>query len=628
MLAIDVVEIIGEAPPFVLQPRGELRQEHGRPRGVLVAHLRDHEEAVRFLDTDEEVLDRPGDLSELPGRLDRVHDFGDVLEPDSQVIDDLHAVEAADLREEGRRHHGRRGEGIRSRWLSVAAGGQQVLSEDETDLVACEEHPLIAARSDHADTIRIRIGSEDQIAADLLRVLGRALQRLADLRVGRSERHVREHAIALGLIGILKDVELRLLENRARGVKAGAVQWREDHLGRASARVARDPRVRLQVGAVASIGQPADQALVDRRLERSGLGPVRRLDDRRQLLVHRRNFLAAPVIVDLRAVVVGMVVRGAHVESALRLQVADREGELGCGDVCALTRIRHPHLDSISGVDAGGDLPKVLRGHPDEWIRPVSIVHAAQIVENADVVRDDDRQRIDSRELLLQKLCMPLDGGGDRERIDAIGAEPDRPASTAGAERNLPEVGVEDGTEVAGLDESGELRHRIRERGVLQPEPQTVQSSGLQLGRVVHRLEPLAGEREQFTRIRHRLIVRHSIFLMKAHGRPYVGEPHLPPCKPPRPDLVSCDDSLQPQDEKQSRNRRADKRTSKKEQRVVKRLPDADPSRLTEGATETFRYPLRQDASRPDLIQPTFLTRHLLRHPVSKDLPPSGTPED
>src|SRR5262249_60889519 len=67
-----------------------------------------------------------------------------------------------------------------------------------------------------------------------------------------------------------------------------------------------------------------------------------------------RPRLAAALVVELAAVVVGRVVRGGDVQPAVGLQLADGERQFRRGQVAAAVGRQRPGVDAVGGVDAGG----------------------------------------------------------------------------------------------------------------------------------------------------------------------------------------------------------------------------------------------------------------------------------
>src|SRR5262249_32409354 len=148
-----------------------------------------------------------------------------------------------------------------------------------------------------------------------------------------------------------------------------------------------------------------------------------------------RPRLAAALVVELAAVVVGRVVRGGDVQPAVGLQLADRERQFRRGQETAAVGRQGPGVDAVGGVDAGGGVGEVLRGEVRAGVGRAGVVVLALVLELADVVGQHDAERLDPRETLLEVLAMSLDAGAEGPAVHAVGAYADGAAAAAGAER-------------------------------------------------------------------------------------------------------------------------------------------------------------------------------------------------
>ena len=118
------------------------------------------------------------------------------------------------------------------------------------------------------------------------------------------------------------------------------------------------------------------------------VGPGQR-PDRRDLidevghdLVVGRHRLAAALVVELAAVVVGRVVRGRDVQPAVGLQVADGERQLRRGQVARAVRRQDVRVDAVGRVDAGGVLGEVPARQVQDRVGQVGVVDCLRLSSN------------------------------------------------------------------------------------------------------------------------------------------------------------------------------------------------------------------------------------------------------
>ena len=198
-------------------------------------------------------------------------------------------------------------------------------------------------------------------------------------------------------------------------------------------------------------------------------------------------------VVELAAVVVGMVVAGGDVEPAVRAQPADRERELGRGHAVRRLGPDHVHAHAVGGVDARGEAREIGRGQAQQRVGQRRVVHAAHVAEDAHVEGDDDRHLL-ARVGLAQDLRVALHRGAQRPRVEAVGAQPHRAAPPARAERDdLPEH-VHQRLEAPLAHQRLELGAPGGEALVQQPRAQGGQRAALHLGVHGKTLDAVAGQ--------------------------------------------------------------------------------------------------------------------------------------
>ena len=207
-----------------------------------------------------------------------------------------------------------------------------------------------------------------------------------------------------------------------------------------------------------------------------GLGPGQ-VADRRDLidevghdLVVGRHRLAAALVVELAAVVVGRVVRGRQVQPAVRLQAADGERQLRRGQVVLAVRRQDVGVDAVGGVDAGGVLGERPAGEVQDRVGQVGVVLLALVLELADVVGRGRRAAGSTPgNCSLRYSQWPWTEAAERPEVHAVGADADGPAPAAGAERQDLVEAVEQAGPLPRGDEPFDLRPVGGEVGLGEP---------------------------------------------------------------------------------------------------------------------------------------------------------------
>ena len=223
--------------------------------------------------------------------------------------------------------------------------------------------------------------------------------------------------------------------------------------------------VQVDVGLVLIVGDRRDPSRRTRLVERHAADLAHRIDQIGEILVARRNVLRALTVVELAAVVVGVVVRRGDVQPSGRAEPPDRERQLRRGEE---PRFREEHAHTHRRIHLGGDPREVARGDTGRRIRQILVVDAAQVVERAHVVDHHHRVRVTRLEA-AQVLRVSLHRARERERVEAVRADPDRSAPAAGAEREHAEEAVEQVLEATGVDHPLELRVIVAERFAREP---------------------------------------------------------------------------------------------------------------------------------------------------------------
>ena len=191
-------------------------------------------------------------------------------------------------------------------------------------------------------------------------------------------------------------------------------------------------------------------------MDRSGA-----LDALRHVLVIGGNFLAAVLVVELSAIVVGMVVGSGDVQASRGAVVADRERQLRCRDVILEVIGRQVDADPIARVHLGGQPREVARGLAEHRVRKLGVVEAAQVVESAHVVDDHDR-KIRAGQRLAQIVDVALDRARQRGCVVAIRADADRAATAPGPEGQDAIEAVEEQRPALTCNQPLELRAVVR----------------------------------------------------------------------------------------------------------------------------------------------------------------------
>jgi hypothetical protein len=220
---------------------------------------------------------------------------------------------------------------------------------------------------------------------------------------------------------------------------------------------------RVQLGAD---GQ--DEALGEAVLIAQALDLGDRLDQGDELLVLGRHLLAAALVVDLGAVVVGRVVRRGDVEPTLGAVQPDAEGELGRGEVGAGVSGQDAHGDAVRGVDARGLLGEVPGREAQHGVRHPGGGVPAGVEVTPDVIGDDDGERALPKSL-AQVDAVALNRRAQGPGVDAVGADADGPTATARAEGDDLVERVEEQLPAPGVGQGVNHREGLGGRGVGEP---------------------------------------------------------------------------------------------------------------------------------------------------------------
>ena len=271
----------------------------------------------------------------------------------------------------------------------------------------------------HAETVRIRIGCQDQVGSGLFRKLkseGKCLFRLR-VRIG----YGREITVRLLLLRNDRDVlESQLFQNSEGRDQSGSVKRSVDDLQilRLLADRFRVKDVLLQLGDVIRVDLFTDlhiETLVDRFLLIHGLaGGILgdRLDLSHDAAVMGRRDLRAVFPVHLVSVVFGRIVAGCDVDAGNASQMTDRIGQLRRGAEC----VKYISLDAVCGKRERGAFGEL-------------IMHAAGIVRDRHtLLLGTDLQDVIRK--ALRRLTDDID-------IHAVGSRSDNAAKTCRAELKI-----------------------------------------------------------------------------------------------------------------------------------------------------------------------------------------------
>ena len=302
-------------------------------------------------------------------------------------------------------------------------------------------------RDSAAHAVRVGVGGNQQVGLDLVGKLQTQLKCLAELGVGVVARG--EVSVGLGLLGNDGHVlDADLLEDAGHALHARAVKRRVDHGVVRRGLEARDGDLldALDEAVQDLLGRPLNEALLKPLVKVHGLdvegahlGDVGR-DLRRGLV----GDLAAVVVVDLVAVVLGRVVGGREHDARGGAQVTHGKGERG------------HRLDARIHVDVDA----VGRKHGGR--------HALEVLAlQAGVTRERDRGVL---VVGVEVVGHALGGLGHHVDVHAVGADTQDAAQAGGAKGQRAVEGVGELLLVARLDELGKLSGKVGLLDVVLPE--------------------------------------------------------------------------------------------------------------------------------------------------------------
>ena len=276
---------------------------------------------------EDEIVRRAFDVLVAAGLFELMQHLRDVLEADEQVVNDLRLEMACDARHQVRRDESLHDDGPARHRAILGQLRQLEVRQERPDLIAREEVKMAyLVRGHRAETIGIGIGGQDEVRLQALRQRLGPVHRFRKFGIGQLG-HVRELPVRLHLLLDGTHAEALLHEHLHRRHAADALQRREDDLNLVEAR-------RLDQ---ALLTAHIDVRLVRNLIERmhlaaaNSLRPGEFLDERDLFdevghdLIVGRHGLAAALVIELAAVIVGRIVRRADVESALPFEVPNRE---------------------------------------------------------------------------------------------------------------------------------------------------------------------------------------------------------------------------------------------------------------------------------------------------------------
>ncbi len=303
-------------------------------------------------------------------------------------------------------------------------------------------------RNGSAHAVCIRIGCDNKVRLDLLREVESQLQCLAELRVRILAG--REVAIRLCLLRHDRHVlDANLLEDAGHALHAGAIERRvDDRIGRICLE-ARNGDLLDSCDVVVEdlLRRPLDEALLEAFLEVHHLDSTKHRGLRngsRDLVCCLVCNLAAIVVVDLVAIVLGRVVRSGQDDAGRGVEIADSERQRRH----RLDARIHIDMDAVGSKDTSSDLLEILAletGVTGERERRV-------IVVSVEVVRDT-----------LRCLCDDVD-------VHAVRADTERATKACSAKLEIAVEGIVQLVFVARSDEGLKLLLEIRLGHILAPQ--------------------------------------------------------------------------------------------------------------------------------------------------------------
>ena len=419
VLRVQRIERVRERFPLRFVPDEHLADEKRSVHRVLVAYKAAAEISIALLKAENVPAGFPG-LFEKPDL------FADVFEP-GQNVSQLHAVMRGDLLRHRRRHNGfDRDRPLRHRAVCLAHPADEV-EQQHAHLVARDEPVALRGFHRRADTVAVRVRSEQQLAACILRQTQSDGERFADLRVRVGARW--KISVRLRLLRRDSDVRKTVRAKAARHAgNACAVERRVDD-GGAARKALRQKRCRRYRGEIPLHGVLAD---IGNDAGSKPFGKIESMDIREgintvDLLLNGcgglRRDLAAVRTVDLVAVVFGAVVACRDDNAAARAKIAHRERKRGCRHQAGI----NVHANAVRGKNSCRSLGK-------------------ETGVDAAVISYGDGRRGKMR---LEIIGIALRGLADGENIHAVCAGADHAAQSAGTEFQLAVKAVLDGGVVA-----------------------------------------------------------------------------------------------------------------------------------------------------------------------------------
>ena len=418
-MGVQRIERVRERFPLRSVPDEHLADEKRSVYRVLVAYKAAAEISIALLKAENE-------STGFSGFFKQADLLADELKP-GQNVSQLHAVMRGDLLRHRRRHNGfDRDRPLRHRAVCPAHPADEV-EQQHAHLVARDEPVALRGFHRRADTVAVRVRSEQKFAARLLRQTQTDRERLADLRVGAGAR--RKIPVRLCLLRWDSDVRKTVRAKAARHAgNACAVERRvnDDRAARGILRQERRGRYRGEIplhGILADIGDHAGSET---------FGKIKRADVRKgidavDLRLNRcgglRRDLAAVGAVDLVAVVFSAVVARRDDNAAARAKIAHRKRERG--------RRHQPGIDVYANAVRGKNSCRSL---------------GKETGVDAAVVGDRNGRRGKAR---FEIIGIALRGFSDGENIHAVCAGADHAAQSAGTEFQLAVKAVLDGGGVA-----------------------------------------------------------------------------------------------------------------------------------------------------------------------------------
>ena len=293
--------------------------------------------------------------------------------------------------------------------LSLAVG-DDIPQEDQTGLVAIDEHPfalIVLAR--HADTVSIGVRSHEDVSVELLSVAQSERQSLGKLRVrtvNSGEVAILDHLLRNAVYIVEAPISQRTRNHHATGTVERSVDDLQIVLATDHLTVDRDRADLTQIRLVDVFANNLDEILIRLELHVIDGYLVHFVDD---AFVVRSQHLGTILPISLVAIVLAWVVAGSDVHACLGFEVTDSEGALRC---------RAKIIEDIS-LDAVGR----------EDVCHCLSVQAAVV---AAVVANNNRDLLTVFEVLLQIVGKTLCGHANDIDVHAVCTRTHDAAQSAG----------------------------------------------------------------------------------------------------------------------------------------------------------------------------------------------------